>query len=87
LRRKLETTGLKAVRLTYFNTMLFPAVAGLRLARSLTGRRSPLKSDFTLTAPGTANDLLGRLFAAEAPVLKHFDLPFGVSILALALKA
>lgn len=86
LRRQLESAGLKVVRLTYFNTMLFPAIAGIRLARRLSGRKPRPKSDFTLTAPGTANNVLGRLFAAEAPILKHVNLPFGVSILALALK-
>jgi SAM-dependent methyltransferase len=87
LRKQIDRAGLKIVRLTYFNTMFFPAVAGVRLARKLRGGQSRPKSDFTLTKPGTANNILGRLFAAEAPVLKRMNLPFGVSILALAVKA
>jgi SAM-dependent methyltransferase len=86
LRRRLDSAGLKIVRLTYFNTMFFPAIAGLRLARKLRGGPPQPKSDFTLTKPGTANNILGRLFAVEAPVLKRVNLPFGVSILALAVK-
>jgi SAM-dependent methyltransferase len=87
LRTQLVGAGLKPIRLTYFNTLMFPAIAGLRLARKLRGGSSRPKSDFSLTAPGTANNILGRLFAVEAPVLKRVNLPFGVSILALAVKA
>jgi hypothetical protein len=45
-----------------------------------------LKSDFTLTKAGRLNALLARIFAAEAALLARRDLPFGVSILAVAVK-
>lgn len=86
LRERIVRAGFVARRLSYFNTFLFPIVAGVRLARPYRPGTSKLKSDFTLTKPGLSNTLLARLFALEAPLLARADLPFGVSILALAHK-
>jgi SAM-dependent methyltransferase len=79
--------GFAERRLTYFNTLLFPPIAALRVLRSY--RRGPikLKSDFSLTSPGRMNSLLTRVFASEAPLVERFDLPFGVSILGLFVAA
>jgi SAM-dependent methyltransferase len=86
LRERLVEAGFRVRRLSYFNTILFPAIAGIRLLRPYRPGSPNLKSDFTMTRPGPANTLLGHLFGLEAPIVKRFDLPFGVSILALAQK-
>lgn len=76
--------GFRLDRLTYFNSLLFPPIAAVRLARRGRQREGPVQSDFELTRDGTANRLLARLFASEAAWLRRRDLPFGVSLMALA---
>lgn len=86
LRDRLEAAGFTIRRLTYFNSVLFPAIASVRLVKRMLPREQELKSDFTVPAPGPVNGLLAGIFGAERFALKRFDLPFGVSLLALAAK-
>jgi SAM-dependent methyltransferase len=86
IRERITKAGFTMRRLSYFNTLLFPAIAGVRILRPYKPGSTKLKSDFTMTKPGPANTLLGRLFSMEAGLVKRVDLPFGVSILALAVK-
>lgn len=78
LRQKVTAAGLEPVRLTYFNTILFPLAAVLRLkdrwfgSSSASGARMP---------PAPVNRLLRGLFALERFLLGWTDLPFGVSLL------
>ena len=76
-----EAAGLRVRRATHFNTVLFPPIAAARLAKTLTGRRGG--SDDS-EPPEALNGLLRRLFAFETRLLRHVDLPFGVSILLIA---
>ncbi len=84
---RMQGAGLELLRLSYFNTLLFPPIAAVRILRR--GRRDAqeLKSDFTLTQPGRVNAVLARVFAAEARLVERWNLPFGVSILGLARRA
>jgi SAM-dependent methyltransferase len=89
LRRKLRRADFAVERATYFNTLLFPPAALVRLwrkARAWAGS-PPAGSDFGLTPPGALNDLLRRIFLAEIPLLRRLDLPFGGSILCIARRA
>jgi SAM-dependent methyltransferase len=86
LRECVAGAGLGLRRLSYFNTLLFPAIAAVRVLRPYRPGSSDLRSDFELTAPGRINDLLARAFSLEARVVPRVSLPFGVSILALATK-
>lgn len=86
LRERITETGLELRRVTYFNTLLFPAIAAVRALRPYRPGSSDLRSDFELTAPGRTNDLLARTFSAEAWLVPRVNFPFGVSILALATK-
>jgi hypothetical protein len=45
-----------------------------------------VQSDFTFPAPRPLNFLLGHVFGAERFMVNRFDIPFGVSIMALARK-
>jgi SAM-dependent methyltransferase len=83
LRERIVAAGWSIDRLTYFNTLLFPPIAAIRLLRRDRPDK-PLRSDFELTKPGRANALLARAFSFEAPLVDRFDLPFGVSLLAVA---
>ena len=86
LRERVEGAGLESRRLSYFNTLLFPPIAAVRLLRSYRPGSADLRSDFELTKPGRTNDLLASVFSLEARMVPRLRLPFGVSILALARK-
>lgn len=83
-RRVLEAGGLEVVRASYFNMWLFPPVAVVRAVGRLRGdgRRAP-GSDFDLSPPAV-DRVLTRVFASERHLVRRRDLPFGVSLLALA---
>lgn len=80
-RRLLERAGLKVRRATYFNALLFPPIAAVRLLRILL-RRSGGDDDALPSPP--VNRLLAAIFAFEKRLLRLTDIPFGVSILAIA---
>jgi len=87
LRDRLTESGLNVIRLSYMNALLFPPIAAVRMLRRLERRirpHIPVQSDFRYPAPGPVNFVLGHLFAAEGPIVRRVDIPFGVSILALA---
>ncbi|OLC54991.1 MAG: hypothetical protein AUH92_03075 [Acidobacteria bacterium 13_1_40CM_4_69_4] len=86
LRSRIRESGLLLLRLSYFNTFLFPAVLVARLLRRPASRSPGGRSDFR-TTPGLVNSSLAGLFGAERFLLRHLDLPFGVSLLAVARKA
>jgi SAM-dependent methyltransferase len=80
LRQRLESAGFRVERLTYFNALLFPAVAGVRLIRRRTS--GDPRSDMALP-PRWANRLLLHLFKFERRLVRRRSLPFGVSLLAV----
>ena len=86
LRTRIEAAGFRIARLSYFNAFLFPIATAVRVARKL--RSAPpaeeVKSDFTMTKPGRVNDMLARVFAAEAKLLTRWRLPVGLSLLCIA---
>lgn len=84
LRRAFERAQLPIPRITYFNTLLFPAIAGIRWMRRLLGRGDDGTSDFDRGRPGGVNDLLTRVFASERHLLGRLRLPIGVSLLAVS---
>lgn len=83
-RRLFDAAGLKVRRATYFNSVLFPPIAAVRVVRSLAGAQGA--DDERLPSP-PVNRTLQALFASEAALLRAFDLPFGVSILLIAQRA
>jgi SAM-dependent methyltransferase len=86
LRERLIGAGFEVQRLSYFNTLLFPPIAAIRVLRRPFRRSAELRSDFQMTKSPALNELLGRVFSFEAPIVERVDLPFGVSILGLASK-
>lgn len=83
VRGLIAAAGLKVRRVTHFNTLLFPPIAAVRVAKTALSRKG---GDDDALPPAPLNRLLARTFAAEAGLLKAADLPFGVSILAVAEK-
>lgn len=89
LRDRLVESGFDVLRISYMNAILFAPIAAVRLARRLEHRLRPRiqpQSDFRYPAPGPVNFLLAAVFGAEGPILRRMNIPFGVSILALAQK-
>jgi SAM-dependent methyltransferase len=85
LKERLEESGFRLQRLTYYNSLLFPAVYGARLLRRRLAKKGDRRSDFRI-ASDWLNNRLAALFGAERHLLKHCNLPLGVSLLALARK-
>lgn len=87
LREKVESTGLKILKLSYFNSILFPAVLFMRVFRKAFPAKSEEgRSDFAIFNQGFINIMLQKILSAEAKWLTHLDFPFGVSLLCVAKK-
>jgi SAM-dependent methyltransferase len=85
LRSVLETSGFELIRDSYFNTLLFPAVAAVQLLRRGLRGSAPVQSGTDLPSQrGPLNALLRAIFGLESHLLPHARLPFGVSAFALA---
>lgn len=76
--------GLELAWQSYFNTVLFPAIASVRWARRGLGRADGGGSDFESGSPGLLNAALTRVFASERHLVGRVRLPIGVSLIAVA---
>jgi len=85
LARKLRLAGFQIERVTYANTILFPAAATKRLIESWRHLESPDAHDPDLEATRWGHVLI-RILTLEARLLKRINLPFGLSVIALARK-
>lgn len=81
LARGLKANGLSSLKLSYFNTWLFPLVAVGRLFDKVF---KPTSSTGTSVPSAGVNWVLQTVFASEKWVLKLGRIPFGVSLLAIA---
>ena len=86
IRHLVHGVGFSIRRLSYFNTILFPLIANVRVFRRIMCSRGGTTSDFTMTRPGLANKWLAGLFSFEKEVVTYVDLPVGVSLLAIGHK-
>lgn len=84
VRRLLVESGFEAERVTYANTLLFPLAAAKRLSERIVPPRGEA-SDVTPNPPWL-DALLVRVLRAEARWLARFDLPFGLSVIAIGRK-
>jgi SAM-dependent methyltransferase len=79
LRRDAEAAGLKVRKLGFFNSLLFPIAASVRLLGKLAGRTS---SDDQVP-PRPLNFLFEKIFGLERHVIGRMPFPAGVSLFAL----
>jgi SAM-dependent methyltransferase len=79
LRRDAEAAGLKVDRIGFFNSLLFPIAAAVRLLGKLTGKSS---SDDKLP-PRPLNAVFEKVFGLERHLVGRVPMPAGVSIFAL----
>lgn len=77
-----KDAGLRVVRASYFNFLLFPMAAIVRMAKKAVGNTS---ADDAMP-PRSLNALLSRVFSAEAGWLRRRPLPFGLSIIVIGRK-
>lgn len=85
LKTALARAGLEPVKLTFYNTWLFPFLAARKLIDKAMGNESAHLTD---DQPNRAvNTLLKNIFASEKHILQAVDLPVGVSLLAVARPA
>ena len=84
LRSLLQGADFSIVKLSYYNTWLFPPAALVRLLR----RVIPAGGSGAELAlpPAWLNSVIESVFASERYVLKHTRFPFGISLLAVAQK-
>ena len=71
--------GYRIELLSYFNSLLFPAVAAARIVGKLGGRDA---ADDSMPSP-VVNGLLDRIFGLEAALVGRVPMPFGVSLVAV----
>lgn len=86
LRRKLTAAGLTPIKVTYFNTLLFPAILPAVLAKKLQERFTgpSARTNLSHTLPPAVNRLLAATMGCERHLLTRVSLPFGHSIIAIA---
>jgi len=85
LKCSVEEAGFEVDRLSYFNTLLFPVIWGVRTVKNLMG--TPASAGADLDLPGRVlNGLLTWVFSLESGLIARGQLPFGVSLLCLARK-
>ena len=85
LRSLMEISGFKIELLTYYNFILFPLIAGVRLAKRLVPSGAvgnELKAHNPLL-----NSLLLRMFSSERYVIDRLSLPIGTSLLVVATRS
>jgi SAM-dependent methyltransferase len=81
LRRVLEQAGFEVERSTYANITFFGPILLVRKLMSLTGIKTATEN--TINVPAL-NGVLGAILGAESTILRHLNLPFGVSGLCVA---
>jgi SAM-dependent methyltransferase len=81
LEAALVLAGLKPVKISYFNTLLFPLIAAVRLVKKVLGHEGA--GDDTMPSPAV-NEILKRIFGLESRLVGRIPLPLGVSLLAVA---
>ena len=83
LRRVLEQAGFEVERTTYANIMFFLPILLMRKLMRVTGIKAESENNINVSA---LNGVLGSVFGAESVVLRHMNIPFGVSGLCVARK-
>lgn len=81
LKNVVRQAGLQVEFASYANITFFAPILLGRLLMRMTGLRPASENNLTV---GFMNGVLGRIFGAEAALLRHMKFPFGVSIVCVA---
>ena len=83
----LRIADLDVQKVSYNNTFLFPPILAVRMLERLKrGSSKPEAHKDTAEVPGPVNRVLAKLLDAETAIIQRGKLPFGVSIIAHAVK-
>lgn len=80
LKTKIARAGLRTIRFSHFNSLLFPLAIAARIKDRLTG--NTLGSG-TTTPDAILNTIMSKVFSAERHFVRYAPLPFGISLLAV----
>jgi SAM-dependent methyltransferase len=86
LRGLVSACGFEVNYLSYYNFLLFPLIAGVRILQRLSGRNhdgANRRHDLAMP-PAALNGVLQRIFSSERYVVGTTRIPFGVSLIVLA---
>lgn len=83
LRAALDKAGLEPIKLTYYNTILFPFAAIRRLMTKWQKVEANASNVVDQPSP-FINNLFRAIFSSERHLISGMNLPFGVSLLAVA---
>jgi SAM-dependent methyltransferase len=83
LRDVMAKAGLKIEMMSYFNTLLFPLIAGIRWMKNLTGSKAV---DTGMPSP-LMNKALEGIFAFERKLIGRMPMPLGVSLIVVVSAA
>ncbi len=84
LSRRAAAAGFTPVLVTCFNSLLFPLIAGVRLAKKVLGQEDAADD---VMPSRMVNGALKAIFASERHLVGRVPLPLGVSLLMIARKA
>ncbi len=83
----LQRSGYDVKFISYYNTILFPLVAVVRVIKKISPQtKTQAKADLKMPRHSFVNRILTWIFAIERYWLMHFTFPFGVSIIAICQK-
>jgi len=87
LKQVIKKSGYSVHYSSYFNSFLFPVVAGVRLLKKVLKMETDDIGSGDLTLPSKpVNKFLTFLFGSERYLIGNISIPFGVSVLLLAQK-
>lgn len=87
LRERFEAAGLKPVKLSYFNSLLFPLILPAVMVLKAKERFVGLPDDQTNLShefSGPVNELFAWFMGSERHLLRHTEFPFGHSLIGIA---
>jgi len=83
MKNLLKQTGWKITYISYFNTLLFPLAFIIRIKQKI----FPSTNEEVIKVPNKwLNILFEKIFSLECHLIRHFPLPFGLSIIVLSEK-
>ncbi len=85
-----DRAGLETLRLSYFNSFLFPlilpAVLLTKLKERIIGLRNEGHTNLSVRIPHVVNEVLARIMGSEGRILPRVSMPIGHSLLGAARK-
>ena len=84
LHQLLRTSGFEVERSSYLNITFFLPILVGRLLMRMTGYRPESENNLTINS---LNGFFGKIFGAEATLLRYLSFPFGVSAICIARRA